>query len=100
MAEYEASGVSRQSFCASRGLAVATLDFYRKHVRQLADRAVGAGGRRLVAVEVDGDSGAVREASVGSAVLTAVLRNGRRIEVGGAFDAGLLAELLAVLERV
>jgi hypothetical protein len=28
-----------------------------------------------------------------------VLGNGRRIEVGGAFDAGLLSELLVVLER-
>ena len=100
VAEYEASGMSRREFCSACGLAVATLDLYRKRARQLAERPVSAGSRRLVSVEIDGDSGAVREASAGSAVLTVVLRSGRRIEVGGAFDAGLLSKLLAVLEQV
>ena len=68
MAEYEASGMSRREFCSACGLAVATLDLYRKRARQLAERSVSAGSRRLVSVEIDGDSGAVREASAGSAV--------------------------------
>jgi hypothetical protein len=34
-----------------------------------------------------------------SSALTVVLLNGRRIEVGRAFDAGLLSELLVVLEQ-
>jgi hypothetical protein len=35
-----------------------------------------------------------------SPALTVVLRSGRRIEIGGAFDSRLLLELLAVLEQV
>jgi hypothetical protein len=50
----------------------------------------------LVAVEIECGS----EATARSPVLTVVLRNGLRIEVGGAFDSRLLLELLAVLEQV
>ena len=93
-AEYEVSGMSRRAFCTARGLAVATLDLYRKRAREGAARSGGAVRRRLVAVEIERGS----ELSAAS-VLTVVLGNGRRIEVGGAFDAGLLSELLLVLER-
>jgi hypothetical protein len=48
----------------------------------------------LVAVEIERGSDVPE-----SPVLTVVLGNGRRIEIGGAFDSGLLSELLAVLER-
>ena len=94
VAEYEASGMSRSAFCSARGLAVATLDLYRKRAREGAARSGGAVARRLVAVEIERGS-----EMPGSAVLTVVLGNGRRIEVGGAFDAGLLSELLVVLEQ-
>jgi len=57
-------------------------------------RSGGAVPQRLVAVEIERGSEATR-----SSALTVVLRNGRRIEVGGAFDAGLLSELLVVLEQ-
>jgi hypothetical protein len=50
-------------------------------------------------VEIERGSEAVREQAPGSPALAVVLRNGRRIEIGPAFDAGLLSELLAVLER-
>jgi len=94
VAEYEVSGMSRRAFCSSHGLAVATLDFYRKRAHEGAAQSDGAAAQRLVAVELERGSD-VR----GSSVLTVVLGNGRRIEVGGAFDAGLLSELLLVLER-
>jgi len=93
VAEYEASGMSRRAFCSAHGLAVATLDLYRKRAREGAARAGGAAAQRLVAVEIECGS----ELPAAS-VLTVVLSNGRRIEVGGAFDAGLLSELLVVLE--
>jgi hypothetical protein len=94
VAEYEASGMSRREFCSARGLSVATLDLYRKRA------AHGSVRPRLVAVELEGGSKAVGEPSPRSPVLAVVLRNGRRIEIGPAFDAGLLSELLAVLEQV
>jgi hypothetical protein len=93
VAEYEASGLSRRAFCSARGLAVATLDLYRKRAREGAGRSGGA-ARRLVAVEIERGREAPR-----SSALMVVLRNGRRIEIGGAFDAGLLSELLVVLEQ-
>ena len=94
VAEYEASGMSRREFCAVRGLAVAALDSYRKRARQESVSSCGAFPRRLVAVEIERGSDVPE-----SPVLTVVLGNGRRIEIGGAFDSGLLSELLAVLER-
>jgi len=94
VAEYEASGMSRRAFCSARGLAVATLDLYRKRAREGAGLSGGTVPQRLVAVEIERGSEAPR-----SSALTVILRNGRRIEVGGAFDAGLLSELLVVLEQ-
>jgi hypothetical protein len=92
--EYEASGLSRRVFCSARGLAVATLDLYRKRAREGAARSGGAVPQQLVAVEIERGREAPR-----SSALTVVLRSGRRIEVGGAFDAALLSELLVVLEQ-
>jgi len=99
VAEYEASGMSRRAFCLARGLAVATLDLYRKRAREGAARSGVAGARRLVAVEVDRGSEGMREQSLCSPMLTVVLHNGRRIEVGGSFDPVVLSELLVVLEQ-
>ena len=96
VAEYEASGMSRRAFCLARGLAVATLDLYRKRAREGAARSGVAGARRLVAVEIERESESEARCSP---TLAVVLRNGRRIEVGGTFDSGVLTELLVVLER-
>lgn len=94
VAEYEASGMSRRAFCSLRGLAVATLDLYRKRAREGVGQSGGAVPQRLVAVEIERGSESAR-----SSALTVVLRNGRRVEVGGAFDARHLSELLVVLEQ-
>jgi len=92
--EFETSGLTRQAFCAGRGLSVAALDKYR---RRLAARSkpAAAGQGRLVAVEVM--SGVT--ASRSSSALCVQLANGRRIEIGGGFDATVLKRLLSVLEQ-
>ena len=89
--EYESSGLTRQAFCAGRGLNVATLDKYR----QQYCRATKKGEDQLVPVEaVSGRSAA---ASSGSA-LWVELAKGRRIGVGNGFDMATL-RLLTVLAR-
>jgi hypothetical protein len=87
VAEYETSGLSRQEFCLKHGLALVTLDRYRKR------RQEATGNNGWVAVELSGGSGP------GSA-LAVVLLSGRRIEVSRGFDAHTLEELVRVLERV
>ena len=90
--EYEASGLTRQAFCAGRGLSVTVLDKYRRLCR-----ATESGEGRLVPVEVL--SGRSAAANSGSA-LWVELPNGRRIGVGSGFDAAALRLLLQVLEQV
>jgi transposase-like protein len=90
VAEYEASGLSRQEFCLQHGLAVVTLDRYRKRRRQPEE---ASGSSQWVTVELSGGSGP------GSA-LAVVLLSGRRIEVNRGFDAHTLEELVRVLEHV
>jgi transposase-like protein len=90
VAEYEASGLSRQEFCLKHGLALATLDRYRK---RRAQSQGASGSSRWVAVELSGGSGS------GSA-LAVVLLSGRRIEVNRGFDAHTLEQLVHLLEQV
>jgi len=94
VAEYESSGLSRIDFCRERGVALSTLGRYRSRQQQQAP----AGSNALLAVEVCGRAPALMAAS-GSA-LAVVLRSGRRIEVGGGFDTGVLEQLVRVLEGV
>jgi transposase-like protein len=94
VAEYETAGLSRQEFCRQHGLAVGTLDRYRRRRQAPAKKASGS---RWVAVEV---SGAKRmDSSEPGVVLAVVLTNGRRIEVKRGFDTNLLAQLLPLLEQ-
>ena len=90
--EYESSGLTRQAFCAERGLSLAALDKYRRQYR----RAAGRGEGRLVPVEV---LTGISAAASGSSALWLELRNGRRIEVGSGFDVATLKRLLSVLEQ-
>lgn len=96
VAEFEASGLMREEFCRQRGLAVGTLDKYRRCVHG-GPRSVAApmvpvevvsSPRRAASSDADGDSALVVES-----------RGGRRIEVRRGFDAGTLARLLSVLDR-
>ena len=85
--EFEASGLGRREFCRIRGLAMGTLDIYRRRQRQ---EKVG-GSSRLVAVELKGEATA--------SGLAVVSRSGWRIEVSTGFDASTLERLVGVLER-
>ena len=89
--EFEASGMTRQVFCASRALSVEALDKYRRRHGHGTSKSEG----RLVAVEVmpEGSLGKIGRA------LCVELVNGRRIEVGSGFDAATLKRLLTVLEE-
>ena len=90
--EYESSGLTRQAFCAGRGLSVAALDKYRRR----HCRATQSGKERLVPVEV---LSGISSAASGGIALWVELPNGRRIGVGGGFDAAALRRLLQVVEQ-
>jgi hypothetical protein len=92
--EFEASGLRRHAFCAGRGLSVAALDKYRRHVAAATQGTAGSEGR-LVTVEVmPGNS-----TNKVDTALCVELASGRRIGVGSGFDAATLERLLAVLEQ-
>jgi hypothetical protein len=94
IAEYEASGLSREEFCLQQGMAVSTLARYQRRQRQDPDS--GSGDGRWVSVEVAGPRPAGRrERGSGLAVVVA---DGRWIEIGREFDASTLRQLLRVLE--
>jgi hypothetical protein len=88
--EFEASGLRRREFCCMRGLAMGTLDIYRRRQRQ--EKVGGSSG--LVAVELKGEA----TASASTSGLAVVLRSGWRIEVSAGFDASTLERLVGVLE--
>jgi hypothetical protein len=103
---YESSGLRRRAFCQQHGVAMGTLDVWRKRRRQeqstLAGKRLGASkvyvgkevaiSGRLVAVEIAGRPSSGR--------LTVVLPRGQRVEVFEGFDAATLERLLGVLDRV
>jgi hypothetical protein len=89
VAEYEASGLSRQDFCDQRGVPLKTLARYVARLRQDKN---GDGPPQWVAVEV-------ASPGVNGGELAVVLDGGRRIEVRRGFDADTLRRLLAVVER-
>jgi len=108
VAGFEASGLRRREFCLKQGVALSTLDFWRKRRRQergaIASSRLGTpnadarakvgNGDRLVAVELaDLPVGAV------GGGLAVVVSRGRRIDVSRGFDAATLERLLAVLEQ-
>ena len=102
---FEASGLRRREFCEKHGVALGTLDFWRKRRRQEREEVANhqregskvhagaevASSGRLVAVELAGTAPSGR--------LTVVLPRGRRVEVCEGFDAATLEHLLAVLEQ-
>jgi hypothetical protein len=96
VAEFEASGLKRATFCRQRGVAVGTLDKYRQRVH---------GGRQseggsFVPVEVVPSTVQdVHRIAGRDGALVVELRSGRRIEVFRGFDAGTLERLLTVLDR-
>jgi hypothetical protein len=82
VAGYEGSGLTRRAYCKQRGIALTTLDYYRRR---------GKAEPGWVAVELEGEAAACP--------LTVVLGNGRRIEVSGDFAEAALARLVRVVEE-
>ena len=97
VAEFEASGLMREAFCQQRGLAVGTLDKYRRRVHKGKQSSNGS----MLPVEVVWSSGQKPNGDAGSdGVLVVELGSGRRIEVRRGFDVGTLERLLTVLDRL
>ena len=94
VAEYEASGLTREGFCQQRGLSVTTLDKYRQRVQKWARSGAGP----MLPVEVVVSTGS-NCAARGYGVLVVESRSGRRIEVGRGFDAETLERLLTILDK-
>ena len=92
VAEYEASGLSREAFCAQRGMGITTLGRYFRWRKE----AQGVGKAKFVAVQVTRKQ---RMLVAREGKLTVALANGRRIEVGSSFDGAMLEQLVRVLER-
>jgi len=93
LAEFLSSGMNHEEFCSSRGICRSTL--YRYLRKQHSPQKL-APANQLVPVELVDVGGATGNRCVGLAV---VIGNGRRIEVGQAFDAATLKRLLAVLDQ-
>jgi hypothetical protein len=90
----------RIEFCRSQGLGLSTLTRYlkRQKDREGATESKGAEPSRLVAVELSGSSVTASVECPG--VLTVLLSNRRRVEVGRGFDEATLTQLVTVLERL
>jgi hypothetical protein len=97
VAEYEASGLTRDVFCQQRGLSVAALDKYRRRVQKWARS--GAGPMLPVEVVLSRAQGSNRAAR-GDGVVAVESLSGRRIEVGRGFDSETLQRLLTILDKV
>jgi transposase-like protein len=95
VAEYEASGLTREAFCQERGLAVGTLDKYRRR----AHKNQSSSGGPMVPVEVVWSGRNGNDAGRDS-VLVVEVRSGHRIEVRRGFDGGTLEHLLRILDRM
>lgn len=96
---YRASGMGRSEFCRIHGLALSTLGRHLKKQSRAQSGSNGVVASRLVAVEV---AATLARASTGNRtdVLTVLLFNGRKVEVGCGFKAETLARLVTVLERL
>jgi len=95
--EFEASGLMGEAFCQQRGLAVGTLDKYRRRVH----KGKQSGSGSMLPVEVVWSTGQKPNGDAGSdGVLVVELGSGRRIEVRQGFDVGTLERLLSVLDRL
>jgi hypothetical protein len=79
--EYAKSGQRRREFCEQRGIALTTLDYWRREL---------GGKPKLVKVEV--------AAPEPGRHFTLSLANGRRIESGWQFDEAGLAGLIRIVE--
>lgn len=96
--QYRGSGMGRKEFCSSHGLGLSTLNRHLKQQQKKQNVAEDIKPHRLVAVEVATLS-SMSEVEPAS-VLTVMLSNRRRVEIGRGFDEETLVQLLTVLERL
>ena len=94
VAEFEASGIQRNEFCRTRGIALSTLQRHLKRHGSGVGRAKA--GNRLVAVELSGEE--PKRNAQRACALEVVLPGGRRIEVRREFDSATLGRVVKVLE--
>ena len=94
VAEFEASGLTRDGFCQQHGVSVAALDKYQRRVQKWA--RAGAGPMLPVEVVLSTAQGS----KCAACVLVVESRSGRRIEVGRGFDAETLQRLLTIVDKV
>lgn len=88
VSEFEQSGMTRTAFCQGHGVTPHVLDYYRRKLGNSKQSRTA----QLLPVELVGPL------PTRSSHLQVELANGRRIAVGGGFDALLLRRLVAVLE--
>ena len=87
---YQQSGLTRREYCQSQGIAVTTLDYYRRRQRSKS------GTPKVVPVMVAAAAGK----GAGEGGFALVLGNGRRIESRWSFGEADLARLIRTAERV
>jgi hypothetical protein len=81
------------------GLSTLTRYLKKQQNRESPAGSKGVEQSRLVAVELSGSVATVSGGEV-AGVLTVLLSNRRRVEVGRGFDAATLTQLITVLERL
>jgi hypothetical protein len=86
--DFERSGLNRREYCEQRGIALPTLDWYRRRVRanRSSPNIVPVRMKKTLAPEIaDADHG-----------FTLVLGNGCRIEIGWDFNDDTLTRLIRI----
>ena len=90
VSDFERSGLSRRAYCERHGIAVQTLDWYRRRVRASGDSV------KLVPVRVENRWTPVVPASAVGRVSLFVPGNGRRIESDRSFDDNQLSRIIRI----
>lgn len=106
VSEYEQSDLTRQAFCRQHGLALKTLDRYRKRssspdaaVPDTAPCSPNQSAITFVPLEFVERPAVARQEVRNGATLFVELAGARRIGVLSGFDAFTLTRLIAVLEQ-
>lgn len=86
---FERSGLTRVVWCAREGVATATLDYWRRRCRALAEES----GRALIPIMVS-DAGAAVVAGAGTGLLEIEISGGVRLRADARVDAQWLASVL------
>jgi hypothetical protein len=90
IADFERSGMRRREYCERHGMALPTLDWYRRRVRASRSSA------HLVPVKIENRASPSPATGVASQGFTLVLGNGRRIETGWNFNEDAMARLIRI----